>query len=34
VVIAVVDAQSKAQGNATEEVKKAKWWRRTAKTTA
>ena len=34
VVIAVVDAQSKAQGNATEEVKKAKWWRRTSKTTA
>ena len=34
VVIAVVDAQSKAQGNATEEVKKAKWWRKTAKTTA
>ena len=34
VVIAVVDAQSKAMGNAREEVKKAKWWRRTSKTTA
>jgi len=32
VVIAVVDAQAKSKTNATEEIKKSRWWKRTAKT--
>ncbi len=34
VVISVVDAHSKSKNNATEEIKKSKWWKRSSKTMA
>lgn len=34
VVISVVDAHSKSKNNATEEVKKSRWWKRSSKTMA
>ncbi len=34
VVISVVDAHSKSKNNATEEIKKSKWWKRSTKTMA
>jgi hypothetical protein len=32
VMIAVIDAQQKSKSNAEEEIKKSKWWQRSAKT--